>query len=179
MRVSVASTGREPPDHCDQKQSDQENTRDDRGVDVVEPHHLRFSAISPVPVRLIPPRASKMVREGRRGAWSGIPPPASASDDAKERGPQLPASLAQAGFSGKPERSACDNFGVRCGLVRGVVAPAKVPRRPQSVASIWPAHVTVFPANGLNDSAQGHDQENHDAPGEHGQAGDNGGGLTY
>jgi hypothetical protein len=51
MRVSVASTGREPPDHCDQKQSDQENTRDDRGVDVVEPHHLRFSAISPVRVR--------------------------------------------------------------------------------------------------------------------------------
>ena len=37
---------------------------------------------------------AKRMKEGRRGAWSGVPPPASASDDAKERGPQLPPSLA-------------------------------------------------------------------------------------
>jgi len=43
---------------------------------------LRFA-----PGRLIRCEAKRM-KEGRRGAWSGIPPPASASDDAKERGPQ-------------------------------------------------------------------------------------------
>src|SRR5947207_12963190 len=100
LRVSVASTGREPPDHRDQKASDQENTHDDRGVDVVQPHHRRSPLSRPHQCGCSAPTASKMVKEGRRGAWSGTPPPASASEDAKERGPQLPT------VSGTPEFSA-------------------------------------------------------------------------
>ena len=47
---------------------------------------------------------------GTPGAWSGIPPPASASEDTNERGLQLPPSLAQPGYSTKLGCFGCDNF---------------------------------------------------------------------
>src|SRR5438477_847114 len=90
MRVSIASTGRESPDHRDQKASDQEYTHNDRGVIGVKTHHQSFSAS----YRAADPVRSKKDERGTPLAWSGVPPPASASEDAKERGPQLPPSLA-------------------------------------------------------------------------------------
>jgi hypothetical protein len=54
----------------------------------------------------------KRMKEGRRGALERIPPPASASEDAKERGPQLPPSLAHPESRPNSALRAVINFGL-------------------------------------------------------------------
>jgi hypothetical protein len=66
------------------------NGHSSRGVIGVKTHHQSFSAS----YRAADPVRSKKDERGTPLAWSGVPPPASASEDAKERGPQLPPSLA-------------------------------------------------------------------------------------
>src|SRR5437762_14324969 len=104
MRVSIASTGRESPDHRDQRASDQEYTHNDRGVIGVETHHQSFFAS----YRAADPVRSKKDERGTPLAWSGVPPPASASEDAKERGPQLTSVSGTPGASPKLGRAGCD-----------------------------------------------------------------------